>query len=256
MSLDWITVIAQILNFLVLVWLLKRFLYRPILDGIDAREAEIAARMSEADRAKAKASKAEAEFVARKQKLLEEDAAVVEAARAEAERQREALLAEGREALQQEEQEWRTHLAHEQRQFVTELYRASADTLYELLGRALRDLAEADLEERMALHVIGRLRTLAEELGTAAGNATEATVTSHQPLSETTRDLLTREVQALVPGIPLRFVADPHQSPGLVVRLGSAQLVWTVDSYIQNLAEQLSERMATGAARPEVDHEQ
>ncbi|MBW0148390.1 F0F1 ATP synthase subunit B family protein [Marinobacter arenosus] len=254
MSLDWITVIAQILNFLVLVWLLKRFLYRPILDGIDAREAEIAARMSEADRAKARAVAAEAEFVARKEKLLEEDAAVVEAARVEAERQRDALLAAGRETLRQEEQEWRAHLAHEQNQFVTELYRASADTLYELVGKALHDLADADLEERMALHVIGRLRTLAEELETAAGNAAEATVTSHQLLSDTTRDLLTREVQALVPDVPLRFVADPLQSPGLVLRLGSAQLVWTVDRYTQNLAEQLAERMATGASRPEVDH--
>ena len=42
MTIDWITVAAQIANFLVLVWLLRRFLYRPILDGIDAREAEIA----------------------------------------------------------------------------------------------------------------------------------------------------------------------------------------------------------------------
>ena len=51
MSIDWITVIAQIANFLVLVWLLKRFLYRPILDGIDAREAEIARSMAEAGKA-------------------------------------------------------------------------------------------------------------------------------------------------------------------------------------------------------------
>ena len=56
MSIDWITVAAQIANFLVLVWLLKRFLYRPILDGIDAREAEIANRMQEAVRAKDKAA--------------------------------------------------------------------------------------------------------------------------------------------------------------------------------------------------------
>jgi len=48
MSVDWVTVAAQIGNFLVLVWLLKRFLYKPILNGIDAREAEIATQMGEA----------------------------------------------------------------------------------------------------------------------------------------------------------------------------------------------------------------
>ena len=51
MSIDWVTVLAQIANFLVLLWLLKRFLYRPILNGIDAREAAIAQRISDADAA-------------------------------------------------------------------------------------------------------------------------------------------------------------------------------------------------------------
>jgi F-type H+-transporting ATPase subunit b len=40
MLIDWFTVGAQVLNFLILVWLLKRFLYKPILDAIDARESE------------------------------------------------------------------------------------------------------------------------------------------------------------------------------------------------------------------------
>ncbi|MCL1485860.1 MAG: hypothetical protein MH208_17135 [Marinobacter sp.] len=54
MSIDWITVLAQLANFLVLVWLLKRFLYRPILDGIDAREAEITKSMAAAGEAQVK----------------------------------------------------------------------------------------------------------------------------------------------------------------------------------------------------------
>lgn len=54
MSIDWITVLAQLANFLVLVWLLKRFLYRPILDGIDAREAEITKSMAAAGEAQQK----------------------------------------------------------------------------------------------------------------------------------------------------------------------------------------------------------
>ena len=70
MSIDWITVLAQIGNFLVLVWLLKRFLYKPILNGIDAREAQIATRMGEAEVARKKAAAAEAAFVRQKQASL------------------------------------------------------------------------------------------------------------------------------------------------------------------------------------------
>ncbi|MBT5110502.1 MAG: F0F1 ATP synthase subunit B, partial [Rhodospirillaceae bacterium] len=52
MGIDWITVAAQVVNFLILVWLLKRFLYRPITDAIAARETHIASRVSEAAQAK------------------------------------------------------------------------------------------------------------------------------------------------------------------------------------------------------------
>jgi F-type H+-transporting ATPase subunit b len=48
MLIDWFTVGAQALNFLILVWLLKRFLYKPILDAIDAREKGIAAELADA----------------------------------------------------------------------------------------------------------------------------------------------------------------------------------------------------------------
>ncbi|MFQ3186924.1 MAG: F-type H+-transporting ATPase subunit b, partial [Marinomonas primoryensis] len=53
MLIDWFTVIAQLINFLVLVWLLKRFLYRPILNAIDAREKRIADELADADEKRA-----------------------------------------------------------------------------------------------------------------------------------------------------------------------------------------------------------
>jgi len=55
MLIDWFTVGAQTLNFLILVWLLKHFLYKPILDAIDAREKRIVAELADADARKAEA---------------------------------------------------------------------------------------------------------------------------------------------------------------------------------------------------------
>ena len=62
MLIDWFTVAAQALNFLVLVWLMKRFLYKPILHAIDEREKRIAAEMANADKKKAEAEKESDEF--------------------------------------------------------------------------------------------------------------------------------------------------------------------------------------------------
>ena len=55
MLIDWFTVGAQVLNFLILVWLMKRFLYKPILHAIDAREKRIATELADADAKKAEA---------------------------------------------------------------------------------------------------------------------------------------------------------------------------------------------------------
>ena len=48
MLIDWFTVLAQIINFLVLVYLLKRFLYGRIIRAMDERERKIALRLEEA----------------------------------------------------------------------------------------------------------------------------------------------------------------------------------------------------------------
>lgn len=62
MLIDWFTVIAQVVNFLILVWLLKRFLYQPILNAIDAREQRVATELADADAKMNEAAKQRNEF--------------------------------------------------------------------------------------------------------------------------------------------------------------------------------------------------
>ena len=55
MLIDWFTVGAQAINFIVLIGLLKHFLYQPVLDAVDAREARIAGQLADAQALQAKA---------------------------------------------------------------------------------------------------------------------------------------------------------------------------------------------------------
>ncbi len=57
MGIDWVTFIAQIVNLFILVWLLKKFLYHPILNAIDRRQAQIAERVRSAKEASDKAAR-------------------------------------------------------------------------------------------------------------------------------------------------------------------------------------------------------
>ena len=65
MPIDWFTVVAQAINFLILVWLLKRFLYKPILHAIDEREKGIAAQLAQAEAKKAERKRSATTFSTR-----------------------------------------------------------------------------------------------------------------------------------------------------------------------------------------------
>ncbi len=98
MIIDWFTVGAQALNFVILVWLLKRFLYKPILDAIDAREKRIAEELADADAKKAEAKQERDEFQNKNQEFDEQRAALVSQATGEAQAERQRLLEEARQA--------------------------------------------------------------------------------------------------------------------------------------------------------------
>src|SRR5450631_4387883 len=101
MLIDWFTVGAQTLNFLILVWLLKRFLYKPILDAIDAREKRIATELADADAKKAEATKERDEFKQKNDEFEKHRATLLAKATDEVKTQRLTLLDEARKAADQ-----------------------------------------------------------------------------------------------------------------------------------------------------------
>lgn len=246
MSIDWITVAAQIVNFLVLIWLLKRFLYRPILDGIEAREAEIAARMGEAAAIRATADAREAEYKTQIAELSSSRADLLAAARRDAEAERDDLLAETRARLAREQAERDAHRAEEALRYTAELHQSGAEALLSLTRKALVDLADETLERRIVLHAADRLADMADELEEAAGDTREAVALTRDPLSEDLQTRLKDDLAAILKGVTLRFETDPSMSPGLNLRLGGAQVGWTVDSYLNGLEATL----ARHAGRP------
>ena len=98
MLIDWFTVGAQALNFLILVWLMKRFLYKPILDAIDAREKRIAGELADAAAKKAEARKERDEFQHKNEEFDQQRAALLSKATDEAKAERLRLLDEARKA--------------------------------------------------------------------------------------------------------------------------------------------------------------
>src|SRR5271169_5229977 len=96
MLIDWFTVVAQAVNFLVLVWLLKRFLYKPVLAAIDAREKKIAAELEDAADSKAQTQVERDEFQRRNEAFDKQRDELLRKATEEANAERQRLLGAAR----------------------------------------------------------------------------------------------------------------------------------------------------------------
>lgn len=247
MSIDWITVAAQIGNFLVLVWLLKRFLYRPILDGIAAREAEIARQMGEAKRVQDIAAAEKAEYAQRRAALEYEKTSALDAVRADAEHARTQLIAEARAQMSEKRIAAANERQAEAKRFAAKLQTSGSQALLTLMHKAMGDLADQTLEEQIVLHAGQQIKTCSDQLKAAAADAETAVVITHDALSDAARTTLTTLVQQAIPGVSLRFDTDPTQSPGLVMRIGGAQVSWTLDSYVAALAQMVEDQIAEKA---------
>ena len=249
MQIDWFTFGAQIVNFLILIGLLKRFLYGPILEAMDAREERITSRLEEA-RTKQEEAEAEKEKYRSLQEDLEEtrQEALAEAEKAAQERRQE-LLHEARAEVAHLEREWREALERKRESFLRELSeRAVAETIA-VARRALRDLADADLDEQAVEVFLERLRTLDDSQcralaeGLRAGGGA-AVVHSAFELSEEHRSRIHDQLAEQVGDVSnVSFEPDAEVGLGVELRIGERKVAWSLDSYLDDLTDRVRERL-------------
>jgi F-type H+-transporting ATPase subunit b len=266
MLIDWFTVAAQALNFLILVWLLKRFLYKPIVHAIDAREKRIFKELADADAKKAEAQKERDAFRHKNEEFDRQRAAMLAHATDEAKAERRRLLDEARQAadaLSAKRQEALINDTHNLNQAVG---RRTQQEVFAIARRTLTDLATASLEERLGEVFTRRLREMdgkaKEALGAALKTASEpALVRSAFDLPsqqrETIRNALNETFSA---EIQVRFETAPDLVCGIELTTNGQKVAWSIADYLASLEKDVGEllKMSDGPdakARPKPEPE-
>jgi len=253
MQVDWLTVAAQIVNFLVLVWLLQRFLYLPITRAMAQREERIAQRTREAARKQAEAE-AEAQAYREKQQDLERRREQMLAeAKAAAEQERKTLERAAREAVEQRKQEWLQQVEGQRDEFLRNLRESSARHFYAMARKVLGDLADAELEEQIIRVFIRRLGELDEPArtkitaeGRKAGNAVR--VYSRFDIPAHDRSRITKAIhERILGGAEVTYRSDAEMTAGLELKAGGQTVSWNLDSYFDGLESRLARELGTGS---------
>ena len=174
MLIDWFTIAAQAINFLVLVWLMKRYLYQPILHAIDSREKLIAGELADADTKKAEAQKEREGFEHKNQLFDRHHAALMSKATDEAKAEGQRILDEARKAADALSAKRAETLIQEAHTLDKMLIGRVQQEVFAIARKALTDLAGASLEERMGTVFITRLGALDAKAKAALAGALQA----------------------------------------------------------------------------------
>ena len=130
MHIDWFVFFAQIVNFLILVWLLKKFLYSRIIKAIDDREAKITATFEEAEKSRGEAQHAAEQSEKKLQALNEDYEAMMNRARTDAEAHRKELMDKAREEIDRIQARWIETVTAERKAFLQDLRRLAGVQVY------------------------------------------------------------------------------------------------------------------------------
>jgi F-type H+-transporting ATPase subunit b len=241
MLIDWFTVCAQALNFLVLVWLLKRFLYKPILNAIDAREKLIAGQLADASAGKAEAQKEKDEFRGKNDAFDQQRAALLSKATADADAERQRLLGEARTAADGLSAKRRDALQSDAASLNDSIRRRTQDEVFAIARKTLTDLAGASLEERSVDVFAQRLRSMDAK---ARDSLAEALKTAGAPaLMRSAFDLPAAERAALQQAlnetfsaqVDVQFQTAPDLVSGIALTVGGQKVAWSIDDYLSSL---------------------
>jgi F-type H+-transporting ATPase subunit b len=241
MLIDWFTVCAQALNFLILVWLMKRFLYKPILAAIDAREKLIAGELADAAAKKADAGKDRDTFAQKTKDFDQQRADLLSKASDAAKAEGQRLLAEAAKAA--------NALAANRQQSII----ADAQSLHQAIGRraqqevfaiarkTLGDLASVTLESQMIEVFVTRLREIDSKTKDSLGHALKtgsgpAVIRSTFDLPEDLRASIQKAInETFSADIHIQFDTAPDLISGIELSANGQKVAWSIEEYLSSL---------------------
>ena len=251
MLIDWFTVAAQIVNFLILVWLLKRFLYKPILDAIDAREKRIASELADADSKKAEAEKQRTDFEDKNKAFDQQRSVLLGKATDDAKVERERLIDQAKKDAESLRVTQADALSGDQIRLASEITLLAGKEVFAIARKALTDLATVSLEERVGEVFTRRLRELDPKAKALLGDALK---NSSQPALVRSAFVLPADQRAAIQNalnetfsaeVKIKFEDSQDIICGIELTANGQKVAWSIASYIAALSKKVSDLVDT-----------
>jgi F-type H+-transporting ATPase subunit b len=240
---DWFTVAAQIVNFLILMALLKIFLYDRIIRAMDEREENIRSRLQEAQEKRDSAEEEARSYREQKKELEGRREKLLSEAKKEADERREELEDTARREIETLRGRWREGLEKEHAAFVRRFRQMAGRRTLIVARTILADLADTELEKRVVEVFADGMRRLDEAQleklrRSAAADRDRLRVFSAFEMAADERRKVTRIVHETIgKDLEVEYDRDPDLLLGVVLKTAGEKVAWNVHDYLKALTE-------------------
>ncbi len=249
MLINWFTVTAQVINFLVLVYLLKRFLYGPIIKAMDEREKRIALRLDEGQRKKNEAEREVERYLKKNRDLDNRREALLSEIKGEADTHRKELMNEARNQVDAVRDKWYEAIEREKEAFLQDLRQRAGRQTCAIARQALKDLANIDLEHHIVLVFIERLRNLDKEELEAIKESFQKSGgrVNLRSAFEIPQEMIRQIAEALqnhgADPVDLQLKVSSDVICGIELKVHGRKIAWSLEDYLETLEEALVEAL-------------
>jgi F-type H+-transporting ATPase subunit b len=244
MQIDWWTFIAQIINLVILLFLLRKFLYIPVLRAVEARQKLIADELKEAANAKKQAlkltdecNKRLADIEAQKQKILAQTGI-------DAGKLADSLMLEAQEQYKNACQQWQNKLIGEQQSFEATVRHLITEYFTGFADKALTQMADIHLNDLIIAKFIDKLADIKQEQHLE--NKQKFEIQSAQPLNKKNQELLQKTLQKqfkLATNVKFEYTLNQSLICGIIVQAEDQQISWNLADYMQEFQAQMNAEM-------------
>lgn len=241
MEINWFTVIAQIVNFLILVWLLKRFLYKPVLNAIDEREKKIASQLEDAATKKAEAKKDQDLFRLKNETFDRERSEKMNEVHQQIDFEKQRLFEEVRKESTALRLKFEDSFKQQEQEIADRLKQKTKDAVFKIASKTLSDLASANLEEQVVNVFIEKIKDLdgvakSKFIDSIKNNEGAITIKSVFDLSASSKKELENAIEKVTgKQNDLQYRLEPKIVSGIEIETASYKLSWNIESYLDSL---------------------
>lgn len=250
MLFDWFTVSAQILNFIILVWALKRFLYQPILHAIDDREKKIDTELKEAKAMKSETQKEYDEFNTKKMEFEKNSESLINKAKDDANIERQRLFDEARKDVEVMKVKQKGKLENASKKLNQTIAMQIQQEVFSIARKLLRDLANTEMENLMGELFIQRLRDQdqksREKIIETLSNVTEGIKISsakslESELQSKIKNALFEIFNIEISDDYIKFEVEANLIGGIELVASGHKIAWSVEANLKQLEQTVSD---------------